>query len=149
MNPVNAAQDGGLPVLIFALSVAGILIFILASLIWWFIKERIRLRERETDSFDKRFMAGREKFQEIDAQFDNLNARLITDCIHKSQFEKYCMSHQEEHAKLDRRFEEMKRGQISIREDLVGINEKVDTGFDSVKDLLAKIVTIHPHEDDL
>ena len=136
-------------VLIFVLSLAGALISALCFLLWYFIRERMKQRDKKEDLLDKRLSSGSETMQRMTArieQMQNNQVEQFAKVVPQATFENYCNAHKEDHKQLDDRVEELRRGQEAVRDDVRGFGTKLDAGLGTMTTMLAKIVTIPKDE---
>jgi uncharacterized protein (DUF342 family) len=94
MDPVTAAKEGDLTV--FALTIAGILLALAGSAIWWLIKARISDKMRKEEHLERRLNAGNTRFERLSQDLDGLKDNLVT----MDKFEKYCSAHEKDHERI-------------------------------------------------
>ena len=132
-------------VLIFVLSIAGALIAALGTILWWFIRERMKAREQKEDTLERRLSSGSETMQRITTRIEALQNNQVEQfakVVPQATFENYCATHKEDHKELDKRVHELRKGQDAVKDEVRGFGNKLDTGLGTITDLLAKVTTI-------
>ncbi len=69
-------------VLVFVLSVAGVLIAGLFMLLWWFVRDRMRQRDKKEDLLDKRLGAGSETMQRMTSRIEQMQTNQVEQFFH-------------------------------------------------------------------
>jgi len=138
MTTAEAAADVGTATLIFSLVVAGIIIFILGSLVWWFLRDRIQ----QTHA---RLNAGNQKFEkqdhEIEAVKESMQANV--QAVHQNYIHRdVCKDHRDAFGKA---FEKQEQSLAKIAESqacndkkLTAVQSEVSTGFKTLTRLVAQ-----------
>lgn len=122
----------------FILGIAGVVLLVLGSVLWWFIRDHMRAREKREDLLEKRLSSGSETMQRIAAQLDNIQTRQVAQAaefVRVDTFEEYCTKQD----KVIYTVQEQMREQGQI---LAGMARRIDTGIETMTNLLARIVTI-------
>jgi len=140
MNPgiAQAANDGGPEVLFFALTVSGVVIFILGSLVWWFMKERIQLTQR-------RLNAGNERFEKQEVKQDKTEEDVIAiraTYVHKDECKDIRKERDQQHADTARRLGRIQDHQHEMDRKLSSLCGEMKSGFQTTSGLLAKLVEV-------
>jgi len=143
LNAVDAAAQGGTPLLTFALVVAAIVIFILGSLVWWFLKERIQMTHR-------RLNAGNERFEKLEEKADRVEDSTIeirADYIHKKDCQEYRDRRDQVVDKLNRTLERNEERFGELDKKLSGMCGEVRQGFKTVNQMLSSMVSVGTTEE--
>jgi uncharacterized protein HemX len=142
-------MNGGITTLLF--SVAGVLILGLCSVLWWFIRDRMKTRERKEDLLERRLSSGAQTMQSIATEVKNIQTMQIkqaADYVLRRDFNGYRKEQEEKLEKLWRNLDEMKTGQGDLKTALAQMGARLESGMKSMTDMLAKVVTIPTDEKD-
>ena len=132
-------------ILVFILSIAGVLITGLLMLLWFFVRERMRQKEKTEDLLNKRLGAGSETMNRMIARIEvmqNNQVEQFAKVVPQETFENYRVTHKEDHTILDRRIEQLHQGQADVQNEVLAFGAKLEAGIDTMTGLLSKIVTI-------
>lgn len=133
---VDAAAGGGESLLIFSLTVAGVMIFLLLATVVWFGKARIRVRERYETTLEKRLSAGTDKMAQQTIAIEQLQARfieLLGEMLKRQDFEEFRKEHKREHERLGDKVDG-----IQLRS--AELAQRVESGIHSMKSMLSSLV---------
>lgn len=122
----------------FVLGIAGVLVLVLGSVLWWFIRDHMRAREKREDLLEKRLSSGSETMQRITAQLDTIQTRQVqqaAEFLRVDTFKKYC-------EKQDKVIDEVQTQMQEQGQILAGMAKRIDTGIETMTNLLARVVTI-------
>ena len=122
----------------FFLAVSGAVILALGSILWWYVRDRMRAREKSAELLEKRLSAGSETMQRIAAQLDAIQSRQVlaaTEYVRADVFREYT-------DKQDKVISAIQSQMAEQREVLAGMAKRIDTGIETMTGLLARIVTI-------
>jgi len=149
MGPVtsaaNIAAEGGLPLLIFSLIISGVIIFVLASLLWWFTKERIHARHRLDEARERRLANGAETMQRLKLEIEQLHKTFLdalAQFISVPQFSEYRRGHEAEHNDIKKQMELIRESQYEMVSEIRGVGARVEGSLKSVSGLLSQLVEI-------
>jgi hypothetical protein len=138
---VNAAAQGGTPVLILSLSVAGVLIVLLLGLAGWLVRDRLKSRARYEELLEKRLSDGAQTMRALKDEIAQLSHNFLSQlgkAITEEKFDAYCHGHETEHTDLDRRVEGLKDLNHELRESMVGMRASLD----AFNRILAQLVEV-------
>jgi Tfp pilus assembly protein PilN len=136
-------MNGGITTLLF--SVAGVLILGLCSILWWFIRDRMKTRERKEDLLERRLSSGAQTMQSIATEVKNIQTMQIkqaADYVLRQDFNGYRKEQEEKLEKLWRNLDEMKIGQGDLKTALAQMGTRLESGMKSMADMLAKVIKI-------
>lgn len=136
-------MNGGVTTLL--LSVAGVLIVGLCSVLWWFVRDRMKARERKEDLLERRLSSGAQTMQSISSEIKNIQTMQVqqaADFVRKQDFNGYKKEHDDQHKALDKKLDAMRAGQGELKSALAQMGARVESGLKSMTDMLAKVVTI-------
>jgi len=143
----NAAAEAGTATLTFALVVAGIVIFILGSLVWWFFRDRLQ----QTHA---RLNAGNQKFEKQDQELEAVKTSLQANvqAIHGAYVHRDdCKEHRGDFkvllSKQDKKLDRMVDTQSCFDGKLTALQAEVSTGFKTITGLVAQVVELGSKED--
>ncbi len=139
-------------VLYFVLGIAGVLITALFGLLWWFIRDRMRQKEKKENLLDKRLSSGSETMQRMTSrieQMQNNQVEQLAKVVGRDTFDSYCDEHKEDHRALDETVGELRKGQEAVRDDVKAFGTKLTTGIETMTGLLGKVVTIQKDPKDI
>lgn len=140
---VDSAAQSGIATLIFALAVAALIIFILGSLLWWLVRERMRLNH-------ERLKAGVERMNALSAKDDQQDKTLSSICtnyVHKNDCERERVSRDASREKLERAVDRMVEHQACFDRKISELGGDVQRGFKTLTGLVAKAVKLGREEE--
>lgn len=130
--------------LTFALSVAGALILLLGSVIWFVVKRFIT-------TLDKRLSSGSETMQRIQIAIERMQQSTLeqsTRLMSCTQFEQYVSAHGKAHQDLEKEVSGIKDIQRDIQDGMNILGSKVDLIPQTISRMLAGVVTIGEGDSD-
>jgi len=137
----SAAATGGVPMLVFALSVAGALILMLVGVVGWMFKSRVKSRERYEELLEKRLADGAVTMRALKdeiAQLSNNFLNQLGKALPAEKFDAYQASHEVVHEAVDRRMDELKDLNNDLKVSMAGLRATMD----ALNRILARIVDV-------
>lgn len=136
MPVADAAQAGDL--LYFTLVVSGVIIFILGSLTWWFLKERISLTQRRLNAGNDRFERQETKAERMDNDLVTIRATYVC----RDECEEIRDRRDKQHADNSRRLTKIQEHQQEMDRKLSSMCGEIKGGFSTTNGLLAKLIEV-------
>ena len=140
---VQAAVDSGPATLIFTLTVAGIIISVLLGVVIYFVRERVKSRQRYEEVLEKRLSSGSETMQQLKVDLEKLHSVFIeyfARVVSEIDFKEYKREHKEEHCKLEKEIDGVRTSFYELKEGLTSIDQKMDAKFESLNNIMKTLV---------
>lgn len=141
----QAAADAGTATMIFALAVAGGLIVILGSLLWWLIKERLELTRRRFEAGAERMAKTDEAIKEHDAHIEALRREWLESVgvyVTRSDCQAVHARHEAHHEQLTRQVERFLEAQSDQAARFAAIVAELRTGVQTLSRILGQRIEV-------
>ncbi len=137
-------------ILALALSSSLALVVVLGTILWYFIRDKMRIREKTEGKLDVRLAAGAQTMTDIRNEVGEVRSMQVQSMGTTMTVDKCAVKHQEHshvHERLDKQVDRVVKAQDDIKLDLSRLDGKMDKGFGNMIDLLSKKITIGNADD--
>jgi hypothetical protein len=133
----------------FVMGIAGFLIISLGSMCVWFMVQRSKMRDRESETLERRLSNGAETMQRMVVRLEQVEGKqTLHGSVHLStqDFDEFCKAHFVEHKEINSTVLSIRESVSELKTTINAIGNRVEDAVKSIPRMLGQIVELRNPE---
>jgi len=133
----------------FVIGLGGTVIVSQSGLVFWLFVQRVRTKERESETLERRLSNGAETMQRMIVRLEHIEGKQALQeakGISSEKFDNYCNLHNNEHKEINKIIVSTKESIIELKECINLIGQRVEDAVKSIPRTLGKIIEVKNFE---